>query len=262
MPHHSALSRRAWLASAAASVCSLRMLNAAVLHPDMAQPVGRFRGRLQTRPHAARRTTTIPGESPLGIGKERDGLRYVPAGYSGQSPFALVLMLHGASGTPTSAMRPLRALADAAGFVLLAPASRQPSWDIRYGAFGPDVDFIDAALDQTFDECNVDPSRVFIAGFSDGASYALSLGLSNGGLFKRVVAFSPGFSKPGEVQGKPPVFISHGTRDPILDIDQTSRRIVPDLRAKGYAVTYKEFDGVHQVPPGIASAAKDWLLAT
>ena len=34
------------------------------------------------------------------------------------------------------------------------------------------------------------------SGFSDGASYALSLGAANGDLFTHIAAFSPGFMRP------------------------------------------------------------------
>lgn len=53
--------------------------------------------------------------------------------------------------------------------------------------------FIDSALASVFRRCNVDAGRIIIAGFPDGASFALPLGLVNGDLFRKVVAFSPGF---------------------------------------------------------------------
>ena len=68
----------------------------------------------------------------------------------------------------------------------------------------------------------------------------------NGDLFPRVVAFSPGFVVEGTAHGKPRLFISHGTADPILPIDRCSRVIVPALRARGYDVTFREFDGGHE----------------
>ena len=98
-----------------------------------------------------------------------------------------------------------------------------------------------------------------MAGFSDGASYALSLGVINGDLFRRVVAFSPGFVAPGELHGKPRFFISHGTRDTVLPIDRTSRLIVRELRRLGYSVRFREFAGPHRVPPSIAREAVRWL---
>jgi predicted esterase len=101
----------------------------------------------------------------------------------------------------------------------------------------------------------VDPDRLAIAGFSDGATYALSVGLAQGLLFHHVLAFSPGFVIPAPRVGRPAIFISHGTADPVLPIDRCSRRIVPALRADGYPVRYHEFVGGHSVPASIATAA-------
>jgi dienelactone hydrolase len=129
------------------------------------------------------------------------------------------------------------------------------------GAFGPDVAFVDQALAWTFERCAIDPSYVAVAGFSDGASYALSLGLANGDLFERVMAFSPGFVAPAPPQGRPRLFLSHGTADTVLPIDRCSRRIVSLLRQADYDVTYQEFDGPHTVPPDIAQTAVAWFLA-
>jgi predicted esterase len=106
----------------------------------------------------------------------------------------------------------------------------------------------------------VDPARVAVGGFSDGASYALSLGLANGDLFAGVIAFSPGFMAPPQRRGTPRIFISHGVRDEVLPIDTTSRELVPRLRREDYAVDYREFADGHVVPPDIAREAIGWLL--
>ena len=69
-------------------------------------------------------------------------------------------------------------LSRAAGVILLAPESRQSSWDfIASGSFGPDVAFINGALEAVFAQYNVQPSNVGLEGFSDGASYAIMLGV-------------------------------------------------------------------------------------
>jgi phospholipase/carboxylesterase len=183
----------------------------------------------------------------------------VPAGHRPDRPAPLVLLLHGAGGDAEGGLAPLRRLADAAGLILLAPASRRQTWDVILGGFGPDVAFIDRALGQTFGRCAVDPARLAVGGFSDGASYSLSLGLTNGDLFTHVLAFSPGFMAPGERIGKPRLFLSHGTDDRVLPIDACSRRIVPQVRRAGYDVTYREFDGPHTVPPEVAHEAVDWF---
>jgi phospholipase/carboxylesterase len=126
----------------------------------------------------------------------------------------------------------------------------------------PDLITIDRALRLTFARCAIDTRRICLEGFSDGASYALGVGITNPEIFTRVVAFSPGFVTNTEQQDrKPRVFISHGVQDGILPIDTTSRVIVPALRADGYDVTYVEFEGMHAVPAAIASAAMQFILA-
>jgi len=218
-------------------------------------------GRVLARPSrlAASGPVAAPGVQPLKLSTGRDGLLYVPTGYRPDRPAPLVLMLHGAGGSAEHGLTPLRPLADAAGFILLAPASRQQTWDIIVGRYGPDVAFIDAALGQTFGRYAVDPARVAVEGFSDGASYALSLGITNGDLFSHVMAFSPGFMAPAGQRGSPRVFVSHGTRDGVLPIDVCSRKIVPQLQRARYDVRYREFNGGHTIPPEIGREAVEWL---
>src|SRR5688500_2074179 len=140
----------------------------------------------------------------------------------------LLVLLHGAGGSAERQMGRMGAEARDAGLVVMAPDSRGGTWDVIAGpGFGADVEFIDRALARVFEQVDVDPTRITLGGFSDGASYALSLGLANGSLFRRVLAFSPGFMTGGDVQGKPIIFISHGTADRVLPIDRSSRVLVP-----------------------------------
>jgi predicted esterase len=170
-----------------------------------------------------------------------------------------MVLFHGAGGVSTNAIDLLRPRADVHGLILLAPDSRGRTWDLLLDGFGTDVAAIDAALAQTFANYAVDPARIILGGFSDGASYALSLGLTNGDLVAGVVAFSPGFLAPATVRGSPHIYISHGIHDDVLPIDRCSRRIVPALEDAGYDVTYREFDGPHTVPPEIVDDALAWL---
>ena len=216
---------------------------------------------------AARPSRVAPGDPPAGgvvplglSGSERDGVLYRPAGLRVDRPAPLLLVLHGATGTGRRAIGKLQGLADAHGLLLLAPDSRAYTWDIVLGGFGPDVEFLDRALEQVFRRQNVDPARVAVGGFSDGASYALTLGLANGDLFSRVVAFSPGFVADVVRRGSPRFFVSHGTRDTILPIETCGRRIAREFRGLGYDVRFLEFDGGHAVPPDVAEAAMDWLV--
>jgi phospholipase/carboxylesterase len=202
-----------------------------------------------------------PGLTDVTVDSSVVGSLYVPASYSPSKPVPLALALHGAGGTASGPMNLLRPFADADGFVVLSVKSRAPTWDVLVGGYGPDVRVIDAALGHSFARCNIHRQRVFIEGFSDGASYALGLGISNGDLFRGIVAFSPGFVPPSDANGEPKVFISHGTEDAILPIADTSRQIVPALRARGYRVDYREFVGPHRVPIDVARAGIDWMMS-
>jgi len=145
--------------------------------------------------------------------------------------------------------------AEARGMIVLAPESRGSTWDVIRGGYGPDVAFIDEALKRVFHMHSIDARRIAVSGFSDGASYALSIGVINGELFNHILAFSPGFLAPTQAEGTPKVFISHGVHDEVLPIGPCSRRIVPALEKAGYDVEYQEFDGGHLVPPEMADRA-------
>jgi phospholipase/carboxylesterase len=217
-------------------------------------------GRLQARVRRPRQAVG-PGLRRLGLGGSRDGLLYLPAKYRAETAAPLALLLHGAGQEAAVMVDPMKNLAEESGLVLLAPDSRDVTWDATRGEYGPDIRFIDLALTWAFERIRVDPARVTVAGFSDGASYALSIGLINGDLFHRIAAFSPGFVVPGKPTGHPKIFITHGTEDRILPIDRASRRIVPDLRAQGYAVEYHEFPGPHMMKPALLRVAAAWLAA-
>jgi phospholipase/carboxylesterase len=180
-----------------------------------------------------------------------------PAGYDASEKTPLALTLHGAGGDAKSGISHFLDLADEAGVVLLAPESRDRTWDVLVDGYGPDVAFIDRALERVFDRLVVDTRSLAMSGFSDGAPYALSLGLANGDLFTHLITFSPGFLAPATKRGKLPVFVSHGNRDGVLPIQETSRRIVPELERDDYEVRYREFDGPHTVPLSVAREALD-----
>jgi phospholipase/carboxylesterase len=216
-------------------------------------------GRLTARPRKGA-TTTVTGRVMLGLDSERDTVLQLPKG-AGQSPLPLLLMLHGSTQTPEDMFWYLGSSPDEAGVVVLAPFSSHITWDGVRGSFGPDVELLNRALERTFETVAIDSERIAVGGFSDGASYALSLGLLNGDLFSRIVAFSPGFLKAENPVGSPRIFISHGTEDQILPIALCGRRIAFGLSARGYNVTFREFDGFHEIPAGVAREGLKFVVA-
>jgi phospholipase/carboxylesterase len=216
-------------------------------------------GRLTARP-AARADSAILGERYI-TSSSGEGYSYVPSSYRPTVAAPVCVLLHGAGGNAQRFIRRFESVADSAGVILLAPQSHFPTWDLIYsGDYGYDVIQIDALLREMFRRYRIDERRLCVAGFSDGASYALSLGRANGDLFTHVIAFSPGFIATGvRAHGRPLVFMSHGTADNILPIERTGRRVLTALERDRYRVLFREFSGGHTVPADVAIEAFAWL---
>lgn len=229
------------------------------------RPAGPDITRIQARP--GKPTIAIdPGEHPLGLGGFRlvnrsviwrDGTLYIPP--ISDTPMPLLVWLHGGGGRSDS-FRYLFPLAKQFGVVILALDARHNTWDGIDSPFGPDVEFIDAALKYTFQRVSIDPQRVGLGGLSDGAAYALALGRSNGDLFTHLIAVAPGhLEPPAPPTGRPRILVAHGTRDNVYNFMWSRRYIVPALKSAGYTVTYLEFDGPHWVPDPVARQMLEWL---
>lgn len=109
---------------------------------------------------------------------------------------------------------------------------------------------------------SVDPRHIALGGFSAGATFALSLGPSNGDLFGWIFAFSPTAIEVTGRVGHPRFLVAHGTADAVVPIGLTSRAIVPALRAAGDWVVYREFLGVeHVIPAEVVHEAFSLLVA-
>ena len=214
------------------------------------------RGILSARPDATGGSgSSGRGTRFIGFGQERDGLLHVPASLDPHRPAPLVIMLHGAGASAHDVMPMVSSCADEHAVLVLAPDSRGATWDLIQRDYGPDVAFLERALADAFRTYAVDPERIAIAGFSDGASYALSLGLVNGTLFSGILAFSPGFAAPSRTEDAPRIFISHGRQDPVLPIERCGARVAAALMQSGYDVDYREFSGGHVVPAEMVEAA-------
>lgn len=201
-----------------------------------------------------------PGRHRLGLADERDAVLYVPPEL-GPGPVPLLVMFHGAGGFPEKVLPFVEPHADAHGFLVLAPHSTYPTWDIVIGGNGPDLQKLHRGLDAVSARYRIRPERLAFAGFSDGASYALSIGITNGDIASHVIAFSGGFMSVFLQEGAPKVFIAHGLVDEQLPIQTSGRTNAAKLKAAGYDVEYVEFHGTHLIHPPIVTEAIRFFLA-
>jgi predicted esterase len=207
-----------------------------------------------------------------------DAIAYVPASAGPHPP--LLVLLHGAGHRQREMLEHMEGEADARGIVLLAPASRGISWDSVLAAEEPpspgsalanararrftgseDANRVEAAIAALGRQMPVDRARAVLAGFSDGATFALAMGMARSHAFAAVIAWSPGIAirTTDPAHGRK-VFVSHGRRDPLLRFDETCGEIVPMLQSEGAAVTFLPFDGGHEAPAGVKDAFLDALF--
>ena len=231
--------------------------------PLAAQP------RLSAHPAQGVADALPEGVSPVG----KSAFAYRPTGLTGAAP-GLLLLFHGAGGDARRFVERFTGEADRRRLILLSIQSIDNTWDLvlrnsrdRWSigraspvhATGADGRRVNAALRQLFAQIAIDPKRVVAAGFSDGASYALSLGLDNDQLFSGIVALAPGFVAEGTATTRQRIAIAHGRSDRILSY-ANAERIASDLRNRGMPVIFIPFDGDHMVESGSLAAALDFVL--
>ena len=196
---------------------------------------------------------------------------YLPKGLTG-APAPVLVALHGAGGQASEILESYRADADANGFILLLPQSKGPTWDMiedlkgRLGAemnvqprYGKDLKALDLSLADLFTKVAVDPARVGIMGFSDGATYAVSIGTANPQLFHTVIAYSPGPAFPTKFDATQRIFISHAEEDPVLPYS-TTRGMIARMRVKKMPLMFESFHGGHEVPKAIHAKAVAYFM--
>ena len=199
------------------------------------------------------------GESRLGLDDDRDGTLYVPRSYLPGQPMPLMMMLHGFAGSGQG-VRYTFPLAEEFGVIVIGPESRGLTWGQSVPGFDADVRYLGAAYRHVTGLLDVDRSHVALAGHSDGAGYALAMGLAYGDVFNHLMVFSAGLMIPFRRKGMPRIFYAHGIDDHQMPIDRTSRLFVPTLKSEGYDVTYREYDGGHGLPAPVLREAFEWFV--
>jgi len=144
------------------------------------------------------------------------------------------------------------------------PQIGHPDVESYHHAFGALAAFHDLLWERT----GIGPERTVLGGFSMGAVMSYGLGLASlRPVPAGIMAFS-GFVPTTIESRKPdlpsrsqlPVFIAHGTHDPIIGI-QFAHKARHLLEHGGLPVTYLESEAGHEIDPAHLPAAQAWLDA-
>lgn len=160
---------------------------------------------------------------------------HIPPGYKPWTPMPLVINIHGRTGTAfqQEAMSQMNVKADEKGFVAVHPQAMDnpPTWwgPIPNEIGQPDMDFFQELLVYLQQEINIDPTRIYATGFSNGATMANRLGCDMSHTFAAIAPVSGGHVAFDLCEGdRPiPVLAFHGTEDTIIPYHGNNRDTPP-----------------------------------
>jgi phospholipase/carboxylesterase len=109
------------------------------------------------------------------------------------------------------------------------------------------------------------PATVSLVGFSQGAMLSIDVALA-GAAVDRVAAMSgallvesvPGLSPPRAT--RPRFLLTHGRQDPVVPF-ASGGRAKELLEKHGFAVTWRPFDGGHEIPPSVVADGQRFLFS-
>jgi predicted esterase len=181
--------------------------------------------------------------------------------------YPLITVLHGAGRREEMLVKAYQEEPGARDALFLIPRSHHPTWDLIATDGRPDLDFLEWAYDLIYRRYPVDPNRQGLIGYSDGASYALSVGLSNPGIFRAVMGWAAGFlvldeASPSAEDPKPSVLLEYGTHDPLFPFERVAIPMREELERRGYAVNFRIDQGGRHWPSGeFQHEALDWFFS-
>ena len=196
--------------------------------------------------------------------------RETRGGYSAFVPNAarensrpLIIALHGGTGHGRDTLWHWLTSARSNDMSVMAPTSIDDTWSL----FQVELD-LHAILENLTELTNTipEPSAILLAGMSDGATYALQLGLKRPDLFPNVAAFS-GMLDPS-LLAEPPspsnnqhIYWLHGHRDTMFPFELANESVAA-LKTKGLDVVLDEQAGLgHSFASSRVPATLDWFQA-
>lgn len=144
-------------------------------------------------------------------GASRTTLLHVPAG--SLSKPALVLLLHGlgGKGADMQSSTQMDKVADRDKFIVAYPSAVGGTWD--YAGAKNDYAFLKAIIDTTVARYQVDRSRVYVSGFSQGGGMAVYAGFSYPDVYAAVAPVSSVGSGAPTPKRPIPILLTFGTND-------------------------------------------------
>ena len=222
--------------------------------------------RIEHKPMEVRDEPSPTGHVSIERGESRAVL-LTPSEIDPAKRYPLITVLHGAGRQDEMLVKACRDEPEKRDALFLVPRSLLPTWDLIASPERPDLDFLEYAYDLIYRRYPVDAGRQALLGYSDGASYALSVGLSNPHLFRAVMGWAAGFIALDrtfnlDADRKPPVLLEYGTHDQLFPFERVAVPMRENLRKAGYTVEFRvDQGGKHWPSPDFLPEALDWFFS-
>jgi polyhydroxybutyrate depolymerase len=182
-------------------------------------------------------------------GVERTYKLYAPKALDFKKPVPLVFSFHGLGDGQAlmSLYTQLDRLAEKENFVLIYPDGRLHAWPLLPIMAKDDLAFFDALYDLAGKNYNIDQSRVYLVGMSNGAYFSHLVARERSEKVAAIACHSGGLGMMNEepkLKQKFAVMLIHGDKDSIVNVDE-SRRARDAYKKWGHDVEYIEVAGLN-----------------
>ena len=209
-------------------------------------------------------------ESPTGfvqiVNGPARGVMLTPDEIDPTKQYPLITVFHGAGRQDEMLVKACRDEPEGRQAFFFIPRSVAPTWDLITGEGRADLDFLEYAYDLIYRRYPIDAASQCLIGYSDGASYALSLGLSNARCFDALMVWAAGFivldpATADAAAPKPRLYLEYGTHDELFSFDRVALPMQANLESAGYDVTFSIDEGGRHWPSGsFQREALDWYF--
>ncbi len=204
-----------------------------------------------------------------------------PDNFDSSHQYGMIVLMHG-FGSHMGDLAGLAPLINETDYIYICPnapiemnigfGQQGYAWFPAGGQTQPnDIDNAVSQLQETIDfamtKYQPDRSNIFVGGFSQGGMMTMHAGLTRPDIYKGAIILSSRltqvdlFTDRIESAIKIPIFMSHGTEDLVISI-QDGRETKNLLEEYGYEIEYREYSMAHEIREETISDLKKWLQNT
>jgi polyhydroxybutyrate depolymerase len=216
--------------------------------------------------------TSATTRTVISSGEKRHYLLYEPKSYDRAKPTPLVINLHGAMSWPSSSMAisGWNQVADEHGFIVVYPEGTglvSKAWEMTGSetpARMPDVIFVTQLIDKLEASYNIDQTRIYVNGISNGGGMTFVLSCALSDRIAAVGLVSAGLPEWNScTDHRPmPVIAFHGTADPVVPYNGGLSKLVgitfPSISDSMASWSRRNQCGPNPIESAVAAGVTRW----